>query len=68
MERRTVKGKERKIGKGEKREQWTGNSIFWNIVIKLVLKVHLSVTVFPHDPSHVLRKQQVMAREVNNKV
>lgn len=36
-------------------------SIFWNIDIKLVVKVHLTVTAFPHSPSHAARKQQVMA-------
>lgn len=29
--------------------------------IDLMLKVHLAVTLFPHSPSDVLRKQQVMA-------
>lgn len=48
-------------GKKKEKKKWTESSRFLILDIDLMLKVHLAVTVFPHSPSDVLRKQQVMA-------
>lgn len=44
-------------GKEKAKRTMDRKSIFWNIDIKLMVKVYLTVTVFPHNPSHVLRKK-----------